>query len=767
MKFFPVVKMKKRFFCLNKIAGFLILFLCVQILSCNVLWNADLREEIDLEPLVKIHFYSDKEEALAAGTTLFTTTRNYPVGKTISAADLPAADDAEISKWKPDFRLGGWKYYRWTATKQEISDSSMISSMKVSANEVDLYAVWFAKYTVIYKYQNSDGSTYEENTEIRYGEPGTETTVNPPVIPGFENPVFSNAVIADDGTTEITVTYDRKNVTITLNANGGVVSDGTSSSSTITSSGLYGSAFDKGSIKVTPPADLTFAGWSPALPDTFPAEDTTYTVVYKGQEFAIDYYDYNFGGTGKTFSGSMTSLPRVYETGTKIYIPSSVSSVSSAENTVEFEGWYTDEAGTVPLDSDAGGYYIDVTTMGNVSLYAKWKAKYIYVDPQSSFDGDDDNNGFSSSCPLRTIAEARKYLSQGAVLDSPVVKVLSEISSSDDFTQLDGLTTSANKNAILQRASNKTGEAMFNVAGSYSLSNITIDGGPSYSAEDTPVVVSNGGELTLGSGAVIQNFNISNNSVKGLIDLSAGGSLVLDGAVIRENSVANKYSVYNSDSSSVLSIQGDSEIAVASPVYLGSGCKITVTGELTNDTVAKVYSIEYVSSPQVLADKTGGSLLQTNYKKFISAHDGYTIANDGVLYPAAELEIDFSNPDIKVYNLGSFVNYTGSVNLSGSNHIVDFAVDASIYGYINAPDDPSKKVIYVSVKDDSGNLKFTNRVNVYESTKKASVDLINASSGSSSITKSGIYHGIIYTKASSSYGNVYFERVYFDILVLP
>ena len=759
--------MKKRFFCLNKIAGFLILFLCVQILSCNVLWNADLKEEIDLEPLVKIHFYSDKEESLAAGTTLFTTTRNYPVGKTISAADLPAADDAEISKWKPDFRLGGWKYYRWTATKQEISDSSMISSMKVSANEVDLYAVWFAKYTVIYKYQNSDGSAYEENTEIRYGEPGTEATVNPPVIPGFENPAFSNEVIADNGTTEIIVIYDRKNVTITLNANGGVVSDGTSSSSTITSSGLYGSAFDKDSITVTSPSGLTFASWSPVLPDTFPAEDTTYTVVYKGQKFDIDYYDYNFGGTGKTFSGSMTSLPRVYENGTKIYIPSSVSSVSSAENTVEFEGWYTDEAGTVPLDSDGSGYYIDVITAADISLYAKWKAKYIYVDPQSSFDGDDDNNGFSSSCPLRTIAEARKYLSQGAVLDSPVVKVLSEISGSDDFTQLDGLTTSANKNAILQRASNKTGEAMFNVAGSYSLSNITIDGGLGYSAEDTPVVVSNGGELTLGSGAVIQNFNISNSSVKGLIDLSAGGSLVLDGAVIRENSVANKYSVYNSNFSSVLSIQGDSEIAVASPVYLGSGCKVTVTGELTNDTVAKVYSIEYVSSPQILADNTSGTLLQTNYKKFISAHDGYTIANDGVLYPAAELEIDFSNPDIKVYNLGSFVNYTGSVNLTGSNHIVDFAVDASIYRYITEPDVSGQKVIYVSVKDDSGNLKFTNRVNVDESTKKASVDLINDSSGSSSITNSGIYHGIIYTKASSSYGNVYFERVYFDILVLP
>ena len=169
----------------------------------------------------------------------------------------------------------------------------------------------------------------------------------------------------------------------------------------------------------------------------------------------------------------------------------------------------------------------------------------------------------------------------------------------------------------------------------------------------------------------------------------------------------------------------------------------------------------------VLADKTGGSLLQTNYNKFISAHDGYTIANDGVLYPAAELEIDFSDPDIKVYNLGSFENYTGSVNLSGSNHIVDFAVDASIYRYITEPDVTGQKVIYVSIKDDSGNLKFINKVNIDGSSKKASLDLIHSDSGSSDITNSGIYHGIIYTNATSSYGDIYFERVYFDILVLP
>ena len=188
---------------------------------------------------------------------------------------------------------------------------------------------------------------------------------------------------------------------------------------------------------------------------------------------------------------------------------------------------------------------------------------------------------------------------------------------------------------------------------------------------------------------------------------------------------------------------------------------------MTNDSVAKVYSTAYTSSPQVLDDNTGGTLLQTNYNKFISAHDDYTIANDGRLYPAAGLEIDFSNPDIKVYALGSLVNYTGSVNLSGSDTSVEFAVNDGIYDYITESDVTGQKVIYVSIKDDSGNLKFINKVNIDGSSKKASVDLIHSDSGSSDITNSGIYHGIIYTNATSSYSDIYFERVYFDILVLP
>ena len=752
----------KKIFCLNKIFNVLIIIFCACLFSCDTLWNGDLKERLSLETQTKIHFYSNKEEDLQSGEKLYMTERSYRIGNTISAKDMPGYDDSEIVKWTFGYRLGGWKYYRWTSSKEEIADSSLITSMTVTADEVDLYAVWFAKYVVVYNYMTTDAAIYDDKSEVRYGEPGTMTDVNPPVIPGFENPVFSNATIADDGTTEITVTYDRKNITVLLDTSGGTVSDGANTGSNINVSGLYGSAFDKDIITVTPPSGLIFVGWSPALPDTFPAEDTTYTAVYKGQEFAVDYYDYNFGRTGKTFSGSMTSLPRVYETGTKLYIPSPVSGISSAENTVDFAGWYKDETGTVPLDSDGSGYYIDVTTMGDVSLYAKWKAKYIYVDPTN---GNDDNDSFTSSTSLKTIAKAKTYL-QEASLDSPAIKVLSTISNSSDLTDLDNLSTASYNDAILQKAPQLTGALLeINSGISCTLSEITIDG--SNSSSSAPAIVVDGGDLTLGSLSVVQNFNISNSSVKGLIDLSYGGSLSLNGADIKGNSIASGYSVYHSDSTSILNMSGATQIDVSTPVYLDSDCKITVTGELTNDSVAKVYSTAYTSSPQVLDDNTGGTLLQTNYNKFISAHDDYTIANDGRLYPAAGLEIDFSNPDIKVYALGSLVNYTGSVNLSGSNSTVEFAVNDGIYDYITEPDVSGQKVVYVSVRDDSGNLKFINKVNVDGSTKKATLDLIHSDSGSSDITNSGIYHGIIYTNATSSHGDIYFERVYFDILVLP
>lgn len=681
----------KRFFGLN-IFNFLIAILCACFFSCDYLCDEDLKMRLDEETFTKIHFYSNKEDSLVSGEELFLTVRSYRIGDTISEKDLPTYNDSEISQWKTGYRLGGWKYYRWTLSQQQILDSSLITSITVTPNELDLYAVWFVPYTVIYQYQYNDRTGYDEKREIRYGEPGTLTDVNPPEISAFSTPSYSNTTISEDGTTEVVVKYDREYFT-----------------------------------------------------------------------HEITYYDSSFSGVENSFSGNTTTLPTEYIEGKKCYIPSPVSNIPTSENTVDFAGWFTDSSGKVPLEKDSGGYYISDTSTNNISLYAKWKSKFIYVDPSNYFsNANNDNNGLSPASPLLTIDHAKKYLLNDVVLESPAVRVLSEI---HDLNELDSLTTPKYKNAILQRASSKVDSSFITVNNDCSLSNITIDGGSEYSSSDTPVIVS-GGTLTLGTGVVIQNFKINNSSVKGLIDLSQGGSLSLIGAEINNNSVSSGYSIYHSNSISKLSVSGNTQIDSATPVYLAKDCKITIEADLTNDTVAKVYSNEYSSGPKVLDDDSSGTLVQANYKKFISAHDGYSIAQNGILYLSADLEIDYSNPDIEVYELGNFENFTGTINLSGSNE-VDFAVNNDIYEYITDADVSGQRVIYVSIMNDNGDVQFTNKVNIDSTTKKATVNLITDSSGTNSINSSGIYHGVIYTKASSSYANIYFERVYFDILVLP
>lgn len=685
----------KRFYGLNNIFNFLIAILCACFFSCDYLCDEDLKMRLDEETFTKIHFYSNKEESLVSGEELFLTVRSYRIGDTISEKDLPTYNDSEISQWKTGYRLGGWKYYRWTLSQQQIVDSSLITSITVTPDELDLYAVWFVPYTVIYKYENNDGTGYDEKKEIRYGEPGAYTDANPPEISAFSTPVYSNKTILEDGSTEVVVKYDREYFT-----------------------------------------------------------------------HKITYYDSSFSSVEKSFSGDTTTLPTEYIEGQKRHIPSPVSIIPASENTVDFAGWFKDSSGTVPLEKDAGGYYISSTSTKNISLYAKWKSKFIYVDPSNYFsNANDDNNGLSSASPLPTIDQAKQYLLNDAVLESPVVRVLSQISDINEIKELDNLTTETYKNAILQRASSKVDSSFITVSDDCSLSNITIDGGSEYSSIDTPVIVS-GGKLTLGTGVVIQNFKIDNSSVNGLIDLSQGGSLSLNGAEINNNSVLSGYSIYHSNSTSKLSVSGDTQIDSATPVYLAKDCKITIEANLNNDTVAKVYSSEYSSGPKVLDDDTSGTLVQANYNKFISAHDGYSIAQNGILYLLADLEIDYSNPDIKVYELGNFENFTGTINLSGSSE-VDFAVNNDIYEYITDADVSGQRVIYVSIMNDNGDVMFTNKVNIDSTTKKATVDLITDSSGTNSITSSGIYHAVIYTKASSLYANIYFERVYFDILVLP
>ncbi len=113
---------------------------------------------------------------------------------------------------------------------------------------------------------------YEEyESETKYGTTGEHTEAESKTYVGFTHQSFEQSAIAADGSTVISIYYDRNTVTLTFDTDGG--------SQIEAISGVYGTS-------VTAPENPTkdnreFSGWSPALPSTFPSGDTTYMAVWK------------------------------------------------------------------------------------------------------------------------------------------------------------------------------------------------------------------------------------------------------------------------------------------------------------------------------------------------------------------------------------------------------------------------------------------------------------------------------------------------------
>ena len=122
---------------------------------------------------------------------------------------------------------------------------------------------------------------------------------------------------------------------------------------------------------ITPPADpsregYTFAGWSPEVPNTMPAEDVTYTAQWTLAEYTINYKNQD----GSDFSGTHADgAPTTHTYGTE----TTLKSASKAGYT--FGGWHTDAACTNEVTSlGATDYTADIT------LYAKWEARELFLN---------------------------------------------------------------------------------------------------------------------------------------------------------------------------------------------------------------------------------------------------------------------------------------------------------------------------------------------------------------------------------------------------
>lgn len=133
-------------------------------------------------------------------------------------------------------------------------------------------------YTVEHYLQKVSGQGYETEpvlTESLKGMTGSNTDARAKDYEGFEAQTFSQQKLEENKTTVIKIYYNRKTIVYTFDAGDGKFTDGESSK---TSSGLYGAS-------VTAPDNpqregFDFTKWDEIVPDTFGAENRTFTAEW-------------------------------------------------------------------------------------------------------------------------------------------------------------------------------------------------------------------------------------------------------------------------------------------------------------------------------------------------------------------------------------------------------------------------------------------------------------------------------------------------------
>lgn len=179
-----------------------------------------------------------------------------------------------------DYDLSGWKLNNASGTA--VTDETVFN------NDSVVFAVSAKKpgkkYYVHHLLQNVNDDNYTHNTQddqTLRGDVGTDTKAAANSYPGFTAQSFDQKKIAADNTTVVEIKYDRKNITLTFELDGGTT---TSLASGNTLTGRFGAPVPMTDPKKT---NYIFAGWQPALGKTFPPEDGTYTAQWTKPKITI------------------------------------------------------------------------------------------------------------------------------------------------------------------------------------------------------------------------------------------------------------------------------------------------------------------------------------------------------------------------------------------------------------------------------------------------------------------------------------------------
>ena len=250
----------------------------------------------------------------------------------------------------------GYTFIHWYKT-----DSNISFDFNTLVNEnITLYALWEAievDYQVKYYQENieNDDFTLIETTHFQ-ALTGELVTALIKTYYGFEldskhQSSKTEGIVSSDGSLVLSVYYKRVLRTISINASGGMASP-------------YQITAKFGTLVIEPSMEkegFEFDGWVDYIefPTTMPAEDITITAKWKAFNYSITYiFIYN----DEVFSKVINLNPTTYT----ILDSITLTPASFIEPYYHFEGWFLDEALSLPTTGIVKGTTDAITFYGKV-----------------------------------------------------------------------------------------------------------------------------------------------------------------------------------------------------------------------------------------------------------------------------------------------------------------------------------------------------------------------------------------------------------------
>lgn len=171
--------------------------------------------------------------------------------------------------------FGGW--FKDRECTQPFTESDAVNE------NMTLYPLWaegeFATYEVVHKQEALDGSFVVKETETLRGIVGKNTKAVAKNYPGFTAGTVEQTEIQESGT-QVVIEYTRNEITVTFNLAGGTTTTPLDEGNTLTAK--FGAA-----LEIADPTleGSTFTGWTPQLPETFPAQNTTYAAGFQQSRY--------------------------------------------------------------------------------------------------------------------------------------------------------------------------------------------------------------------------------------------------------------------------------------------------------------------------------------------------------------------------------------------------------------------------------------------------------------------------------------------------